>query len=161
MKLKRFIKNKKQKQIMIGSAIGLLLLLGGVKLYKTFAVYEVKKEFNILRGRVPAFSRGDVQFAVKIDDVDSTNIPTKADGKKYIGYECNKLGVTIEWNNDKWGPLTLGLTEKGTSCTLKFESPWTVRASIGDYVAYTPSSTSYTITSAMTGYTSNQSTQVS
>ena len=158
MKLERFVKNKKQKRICIGSMVGLLLILGGVKLYKTFAIYEVKKEFNVLRGRIPAFSNsGDVKFAALVDDVGSNTIPTKTDGKTYVGYECNKPGVTIEWNNDKWGPLTLGLTEKGTSCTLKFKSIPTLNdANIGDYIAYTPSNTSYTITTAMTGYSSNQ-----
>ncbi len=33
----------------------MLLVLGGITLYKTFALYEEKKEFNVLQGRIPDF----------------------------------------------------------------------------------------------------------
>ena len=152
MRLEKFDKYKKQKRIFIGGMIGLFLILGGIKLYKTFAVYEVKKEFNILRGRIPSFSRGDVKFAVKIDGVDSTNIPTKTDGKRFIGYECNKPGVSVEWDTNRWAAIILGLTEKGTSCTLTFKTGISVsNVNLGDYISYTPSNTNYTITTNLTG----------
>ena len=157
MKLERFVKNKKQKRIFIGSMIGLFLILGGIKLYKTFAVYEVKKEFNILRGRIPEFAKGDINFQFLLDGIESPNLPTKTSGKLYEGYECNKEGVSVRWSNVDWAPTILGLTEKETSCTLKFAAKVPIsNVNIGDYVAYTPSSTSYTITTDLTGYTSNQ-----
>ena len=154
MKLERFDKYKNQKRIAIAAFIGLLLTLGGVKLYKTFAVYEVKKEFNILRGRIPEFNKGDINFKFLLDGIESLNIPIKAEGKIYEGYKCNKEGVSVRWSNVEWAPTILGLTEKGTSCTLKFKTPTSVNISnlnIGDYISYTPSSTSYDISNTLTG----------
>ena len=52
---KKFSKNRKNKKILIGSIVGLILLIGGITLYRTFALYEEKKEFNVLQGRIPSF----------------------------------------------------------------------------------------------------------
>ena len=151
-RLEKFDKYKNQKRIAVASVIGLFLLTGVVHLYKTFAYYEEKKTFNVIRGRVPDFRRGDIQFAFLVDNVKSKSIPSKNGDKVYIGYECNKPGVSIEWNNDRWAPLVVGLTEEGTSCTLKFETTTNVIiANIGDYISYTPSKTSYDITNDLTG----------
>ncbi len=56
MKLQKFIKNKKQKQILIGAIIGIIVLIGGITLYRTFALYKEEKTFDILQGQVPDFS---------------------------------------------------------------------------------------------------------
>ena len=56
MKLQKFIKNKKQKQILIGTIIGLIILIGGITLYRTFAMYKEEKTFDVLQGKVPDFS---------------------------------------------------------------------------------------------------------
>ena len=76
-RLEKFDRYKKQKRIAIASVIGLFLFAGGIKLYKTFAFYEEKKTFNVIRGRVPDFRRGDMQFAFLVDDAESMSIPAK------------------------------------------------------------------------------------
>ncbi len=53
--LQRFNKNKKQKQILIGSIIGILLVVGGISLYRSFALYKEEKTFDVLNGTVPDF----------------------------------------------------------------------------------------------------------
>ncbi len=61
--LGKFNKTKKQKRIVIGSIVGMLLVLGGITLYKTFALYEEKKEFNVLKGIVPFFPYKGITLA--------------------------------------------------------------------------------------------------
>ncbi len=55
MKLQKFIKNKKQKQILIGTIIGIVVLIGGITLYHTFAMYKEEKTYNVIKGKVPDF----------------------------------------------------------------------------------------------------------
>ncbi len=54
-RLERFIKNKKQKQILIGTIIGIIVLIGGITLYRTFAMYKDEKSYNVIQGKVPDF----------------------------------------------------------------------------------------------------------
>ena len=68
MKLEKFTKNKRIKKIMIGSIVGIVLIIGGITLYRTFAFYEEKKEFNVLQGRVPDFKEGDIQLSVFVNE---------------------------------------------------------------------------------------------
>ena len=56
----------------------------------------------------------------------------------------------------------MGLSEKGTSCTLKFKTSTNITiVNIGDYISYTQSKTSYTIPSSDTGYKSDQTINLS
>ena len=90
MKLKKYIKNKKQKKIIIGSIIVFLLLVGGITLYKTFALYEEKKEFSALKGRVPNFIVDAPTLTlgkVTSDDI-SITIPYTITGTEPIKITC-------------------------------------------------------------------------
>ncbi len=55
--LKQFNKNKKQKQIIIGSIIAIVLIIGGISLYRSFAIYEEKETFDVLKGTIPDFRK--------------------------------------------------------------------------------------------------------
>ncbi len=57
MKLENLKKNKKRNKIIISSIIGILLIIASIMLYKTYAFYEEKKSFNVLKGRIPYFSK--------------------------------------------------------------------------------------------------------
>ncbi len=57
MKLQKFIKNKKQKQIFIGAIIGIIVLISGITLYRTFALYKEEKTYNVIKGKVPKFEK--------------------------------------------------------------------------------------------------------
>ena len=154
-RLEKFDRYKKQKRIAIASVIGLFLLTGVVHLYKTFAFYEEKKTFNVIRGRVPDFR---IKYTILLNNVASSNIPAKDQGGVFSGYSCNKTGVTIQWDSGNWKPIASGPKGVGISCTLKFETRAWDSASIGDYVSYTPSNTSYTAPSNLTGYTYGEQT---
>ena len=57
MKLQKFIKNKKVKNSFLVSIVALVLVIGGVTLYRTFAFYEQKESFDVLVGVVPQFTK--------------------------------------------------------------------------------------------------------
>ncbi len=109
MKLKKFTKNKKQKQIVIGSIVGILLLIGGITLYRTFALYKEEKTFDALNGTVPDFvykeeilngaypvlksKTGEKLIPVQIDDNGKV---TKADIKdKWYSYAEKKWANAV------------------------------------------------------------------
>ncbi len=101
----------------------MLLVLGGITLYKTFALYEEKKEFNVLQGRIPDFrnSIGDVKIAAIVDGKLSSKIPTKEEGYAVEEIVCDK-GAIGEWNEERWGIFVSNLTESETTCTITFDS---------------------------------------
>ena len=135
-RLEKFDKYKKQKRIMIGSAVGLLLLLGGMRLYKTFAVYEVKKEFNILRGRIPAVSNGDVVIDFTVNGTKTTGVsfPTKTDNYIAESVTCDN-GVTASWNNKSWGLVDINSNNQPKiKCMVNFiENPIMYEITNGTY----------------------------
>ena len=57
MKLQKFIKDKKVKNTFIVSIVALVLVIGGVTLYRAFAFYEQKESFDVLVGVVPEFTK--------------------------------------------------------------------------------------------------------
>lgn len=117
MKLEKFKQNSKQKKIMIGSIIALILLVGGITLYRTFALYEEKKEFNVLKGRVPNFIESDVSLAFVVDGVASEKVPARGNYK--VDVTCD--GGYGEWNYTAWDIVVRSFTN-GTKCDLKFTS---------------------------------------
>ena len=55
--LEGFGKNRKRNTIIIASILGILIVVGIVTLFRTFAFFEEKREFNVIRGRIPDFSK--------------------------------------------------------------------------------------------------------
>ncbi len=74
MKLNKFAKNTKRTRIAIGCTIGLILLIGAISFYKTFALYEETKEFNVLKGRVPDFRKTFSDYIIEKRRIDSSII---------------------------------------------------------------------------------------
>jgi len=53
LKLESF--KKKQKRIIVGSIVGILLFIGSVVLIRSYALYEENREFNVLKGKISDF----------------------------------------------------------------------------------------------------------
>ena len=114
--LERFKKNKKQKRIVIGTVIGILLVLGIIKLYKTYAIYEEKVNFTILKGQVPSFG-GDINLAMTLNNQKINTMPPKSNAYN-VKVTCE--GATGTWSNTNWN-ITIGsFTSTKVSCTLDF-----------------------------------------
>ncbi len=133
-KLEKFTKNKNKKKIITISVITFVLLIGVITLYRTFALYEEKLEFNLIQGKVPEYTSGDVSIAAIIDGEKSSTIPSKNDGYEFVSVECNN-GAEAEWNNDTW-KITIGnLSKSKTICTLTFKTKEQTSGSVGvDYI---------------------------
>ena len=117
MKLKKFTKNQKQKGIIIGSIMGILLLIGGVTLYKTFALYKEEQSFDVLQGTVPYFVYGDIKLVIKVNEQQQTNIPDKKE-EYVVEPKCDN-DATIEWDYENWGPIIKNIKQE-TRCSLNF-----------------------------------------
>ena len=119
MKLEKFSKNKKQKRMFVGIGVFLVLLVGGIVLYKTFAFYEEKKEYNILQGQIPYFVSNDVKLALLLNGENVNSLP---EGKEYVVVvECDK-GAIGSWDYEDWYPKITNITEK-TKCAINYQSP--------------------------------------
>ncbi len=119
MKLKKFEGMRKQRKIIVGSIIGILILIGSIILYRSYALYKEEKTFNVLRGKVPHFSKGDIEFAVLLDGASSTTIPKKNAGYNFDSVVCDNEAIG-EWDNEKWGVFVSNLSNSKTTCTLSF-----------------------------------------
>ncbi len=121
MKLERFKETNKKKTGMIIGICFVVLLCTVIVVFRSFALYEEKKEFDVIKGRVPD-QNYDVLFAFTLEDEDGnkTNIENVPEGTNYeVTVSCDK-GATGEWNYEEWGPLIKNLTNARTKCKINF-----------------------------------------
>ena len=77
------------------------MLLSGIYLYSSFAVFSEEKHFNVINGEVQ--DPGDIYFAYYVDGEITRNMP-----KQNTGYTLNEEksnctnGVTPTWDNASW-----------------------------------------------------------
>ncbi len=137
MKLEKWKKKKKWKKIMIGSTVGILFLIGGITIYKTFALYEEEKEFDVLRGRIGDIKKTskDIEIAAIVDGKLSDRIPEKSEGYIVDEVECTNEAEG-KWSNEDWELSVKKLTTSGTACSLNFYprkfSEYIIAKSIGN-----------------------------
>ncbi len=118
MNLERFTKNKNQKRIVVGSIVGILLLIGSIVLIRSYALYEEEKEFNVLKGQIPDFGYDIKMLSVVVDGEKSKTIPTRGLYKTEV--ECSG-GTTGSWDYNAWN-LVLEDVESNSKCNLTFTS---------------------------------------
>ncbi len=118
MKLESFNKNKKQKKIVIGSIVGIVLLIGSIVFIRSYALYEEKKEFNVLKGQIPDFGYDIKMLSVVVDGEKSKNIPERGLYKTQI--DCSN-GTRGEWDYNAWN-LTLENVSENARCNITFTS---------------------------------------
>ncbi len=124
MKLKKFKEKNRKKESMIVFTIGCILLIGGVFFYSSFALFEVKENFNILKGNVE--SPGDLYFAYYVNDVVTLDMPKKDSGYTFSSKSSCNNGVTISFDEENWTARVnysnyKQETSSRTKCTLYFE----------------------------------------
>ncbi len=124
MKLKSFKEKNNKKIGIILFTITCILLISGVLLYRTFAIFEVNNNFNIMNGKVE--DPGDIYFAFYKDGVIQKEMPTKNEGyvldenQSYCGVLGNKNpDIKVSMTDDEMIHI-LGVTTSRTKCNLYF-----------------------------------------
>ena len=146
MELKKYKDNNYKRKSYVILVIGFLLLsISSYLFYKSYALYEEKKDFDVINGTVE--DPGDIYFAYYIDGVISRNMPAQNTGYSLdeTKSNCNN-GVVPTWNNAGWKFIGdyhnySAATNTRTKCTLYFnKTAKTVKTALGNIEvnSYTP-----------------------
>ncbi len=146
MELKKYKDNNYKRKSYVILVIGFLLLsVNSYLFYKSYALYEEKKDFDVINGTVE--DPGDIYFAYYIDGVISRNMPAQNTGYTLdeTKSNCNN-GVVPTWNNASWEAKMnyknySATTNTRTKCTLYFnKTAKTVKTALGNIEvnSYTP-----------------------
>ncbi len=101
LKLQKFKENNSKRKVIVTSIIISVLLLSGVYLYSSFAVFSEEKNFNVINGTVS--DPGDIYFAYYVDGEITRSMP-----RQNTGYTLNTEksactnGVIPSWDNAGW-----------------------------------------------------------
>ncbi|MCI8394199.1 MAG: hypothetical protein HFH86_01780 [Bacilli bacterium] len=98
------------------------VLLIGIIIYQSFAMYEQKMIYNVIQGQVPNLEY-DTLISFVIESEDGTqqkvnDLPGKED--YYVLADCTN-GAIGTWDYDKWALLIESLSKTRTKCTLYFK----------------------------------------
>ncbi len=138
MKLEKFKEKDNKKVGIILFTITCVLLISGVILYRTFAIFETNDIFNVINGTVEDV--GDIYFAFYKDGVIQKEIPKKEDG--YVLDEkqsyCGVLGkkdetIKLTLNQDTWAIMVTGVKTSRTKCNIYFKSNYDVKVNDENY----------------------------
>ena len=133
------------KMFVIGAIINIvILLIAGMYLYNTFAVFSEEKHFNVINGEVT--DPGDIYFAYYVDGEITRSMPKQNTGYKLDTDKSNCTnGVKVNWNYAVWhadidysGYNATDYTR--VRCNLYFVKEGTVSTALGDLTinSYTP-----------------------
>lgn len=124
MKLRKYYEIK-YKQICICVFFLILVFILGLVLFRSYAIYVEKKEYDIIEGEIPGFS--DIKLAILIDGEKSETIPER--GLYATEVICKKTQedgsfttTTVgSWDYNAWN-LKLDYIENGSRCNVSFTS---------------------------------------
>ncbi len=133
MKLQKYKQKSFSKIGIIVFTVTCVLLVAGVFFYTSFASFQTKAEFNIIKGTVQDL--GDVYFAYYVDGELVSELPTQNSGYVFESSSCTH-DATVEWDNSKWAPLVTNLTQTRTKCTLYFKKTKKVNTVLGELEVY-------------------------
>ena len=125
MKLEKFKEKKNKRKFTVIFTVGCIMLLAGVFLYTSFAIFTEEKQFNVINGQYQ--DPGDLYYAIYVDDKISNTIPSKDSGYTLDTEKssCNN-GVTMSWDDESWSTLVNFTNYQAenmsrTKCTLYFK----------------------------------------
>lgn len=119
MKPEKFKEKNNKKVGIIIFTVCCILLIAGVYLYTSFAIYEQNQNFDIINGTVE--DPGDIYFSFYIDGAISKTMPAKDGGYTLdTGTSYCTNGASPVLNTDDWSVSVNNLTVTNTKCTLYF-----------------------------------------
>ena len=134
----RKYKDRNKRKLYMLIIIGFLLIsFGNYLFYKSYALYEEVKNFDVINGSVE--DPGDIYFAYYIDGTVSRNMPSQNTGYTLDVEKSNCTnGVKITWNHSTWQGVTDYANYNATSntrtkCTLYFnKTSKTISTTLGN-----------------------------
>ncbi len=126
MKLEKF-KEKDHKRLgIIVFTIVCILLVSGVILYRTFAIFEVNTNQNVINGHVQGM--GDLEFAFYKDNTLVKEVPKKDEGYSLdtsssycVDLLNDKQVSTVNWDYENWEVRLKNVSTTKTKCYLYFK----------------------------------------
>ena len=101
LKLQKFKENNSKRKVLITTIILSTLLLSGIYLYNSFALFTEEKHFNVINGEIQ--DPGDIYFAYYVDDNITREMPKKGTGYTLDTEKSNCTnGVVPTWDNGGW-----------------------------------------------------------
>ena len=121
VKLRKF-KEKKltNKNIMI-SFVTIIVLLITLVFSKSYAIYKMQKEFDVIKSQIGTFTNGDVKVAVLVDGKETNEFPSYETNYKIESVECTN-GVTGSFDVENWQVTIADMKATSTKCTVSFNS---------------------------------------
>ncbi len=133
MKLEKFKENNRKKTGIIVFTVCCILLIAGVFFYNSFALFNEKKNFNVINGNVE--DPGDLYFAYYVDDVITYNVPSKDSGYTLSGKSSCNNGVVISWDDEAWTAiLNYQNYQSGVNSRVKCNLYFEKKVSPKDYI---------------------------
>ncbi len=125
MDLNPFKIANKKKQLKKLICIFIFLLMAVIVIIQSYALYEVKKEYDVIEGNVPShMDNFDVKVVLTIDGTPSTTFPEKGSNKTVDSITCDK-GATATWDYEKWKISVTNLSKTKTKCQVNFVTKYT------------------------------------
>ncbi len=90
---------------------------GGILVYRTYALYQSEKEYNVIKGIVPDFGY-DVKLAIEVDGKKENSVPVR--GLYKTNVVCNNDATGV-WDYNAWN-LKIDNLKKDTKCNITFTS---------------------------------------
>jgi len=132
MKLQRFKNINNKKVSIVIFTIACILLIAGVFLYRSFALFEVIENKNLIEGNVEDL--GDISFTYYLDGNIVKDSPSKDSNYMFDDKNSNCTNnATVRWNYEDWGPVVGNISNTKTKCHLKFTSNYHERILNGAY----------------------------
>ncbi len=141
MKLEKFKEKDNKKRFIVIFTVCCILLLAGVLLYNSFAVFTEEKEFNVINGQYQ--DPGDIYFAYYVDGEITRDMPAQGSGYQLDEEQSNCTnGVVPTWDYTTWSFVGNysnynALDYTRTKCNLYFVKIKTVNTVLGDLEVYT------------------------
>ena len=121
LKLRKFKERKlTNKNIMI-SFVTIIVLLITLVFSKSYAIYKMQKEFDVIKSKIGTFTNGDVKVAVLVDGKETNEFPSYETNYKIESVECTN-GVTGSFDVENWQVTIADMKATSTKCTVSFNS---------------------------------------
>ena len=127
LKLKRFDKNKRKlnSKYVIIAGIMLIFMLSMFALYKSYALYKVQEEYDVIKSRIGEFNTEDIILSYTVNgEKTDINFPSKESNYTVNSVECSD-GTTAGWDNNTWGLINISPgASKKIKCNIDFKGPY-------------------------------------